>query len=109
MDVIPLLLRPFIVVRISPTRMSLTASNEPMGRQVYDSNNTNFKRPGFVGNAIRDIYNDVKKSYRDAVIGKWGLILTPVKVTLHNPSVVDEVLIVFCIFTQVHHVARTKN
>ena len=49
------------------------------GRQIYDSNNTNFKRPNFVGNAIRDLYNDVKKSYADVLVGKWGLILTPVK------------------------------
>ena len=49
------------------------------GNQIYDSNNTNFKRPNFVGNAIRDLYNDVKKSYADVLVGKWGLILTPVK------------------------------
>ena len=49
------------------------------GRQIYDSNNTNFKRPGFVGNAIRDLYNDVRKGYADVLVGKWGLVLTPVK------------------------------
>jgi len=49
------------------------------GRQIYDSNNTNFKRPNFVGNAVRDLYNDVYKSYADVLVGKWGLILTPIK------------------------------
>ena len=49
------------------------------GRQIFDSNNTNFKRPNFVGNAIRDLYNDVKKSYADVLVGKWGIILTPFK------------------------------
>ena len=49
------------------------------GRQIFDSNNTNFKRPNFVGNAVRDLYNDVKKSYADVLVAKWGLVLTPVK------------------------------
>ena len=49
------------------------------GRTVYDSNNTNFKRPNFVGNAIRDLYNDKYKSYADVLVGKWGIILTPFK------------------------------
>ena len=52
---------------------------EEGGRQIYDSNNTNFKRPNFVGNAIRDLYNDVKKSYADVLVGKWGIVLTPFK------------------------------
>ena len=56
-------------------------------RQIYDSNNTNFKRPNFVGNAIRDLYNDVKKSYADVLVGKWGLILTPVKGLTLNANV----------------------
>ena len=57
------------------------------GRQIYDSNNTNFKRPNFVGNAIRDLYNDVKKSYADVLVGKWGLILTPVKGLTLNANI----------------------
>ena len=57
------------------------------GRQIYDSNNTNFKRPNFVGNAIRDIYNDVKKSYADVLVGKWGLILTPIKGLTLNANI----------------------
>ena len=62
------------------------------GNQIYDSNNTNFKRPNFVGNAVRDLYNDVKKSYADVLVGKWGLILTPVKgLTLSaNLSLTDD-------------------
>ena len=57
------------------------------GRQIFDSNNTNFKRPNFVGNAIRDIYNDVKKSYADVLVGKWGLILTPIKGLTLNANI----------------------
>ena len=57
------------------------------GRQIYDSNNTNFKRPNFVGNAIRDLYNDVKKSYADVLVGKWGLVLTPVKGLTLNANI----------------------
>ena len=57
------------------------------GRQIFDSNNTNFKRPNFVGNAIRDLYNDVKKSYADVLVGKWGIILTPVKGLTLNANV----------------------
>ncbi len=57
------------------------------GRQIFDSNNTNFKRPNFVGNAIRDLYNDVKKSYADVLVGKWGLVLTPVKGLTLNANI----------------------
>lgn len=49
------------------------------GRQIFDSNNTNFTRPSIVGNAVRDLYYDTKKSYADVLVGKWGLILTPFK------------------------------
>ena len=49
------------------------------GRIVYDSNNSNFKRPNFVGNAVRDNqYNDYQ-SYADVLNGKWAAIFTPVK------------------------------
>ena len=57
------------------------------GRQIYDSNNTNFTRPNFVGNAVRDLYYDVKKSYADVLVGKWSLILTPFKGLTLNASV----------------------
>ena len=60
---------------------------QEQGRQIYDSNNTNFKRPNFVGNAIRDLYNDVKKSYADVLVGKRGLILTPIKGLTLNANI----------------------
>ena len=49
------------------------------GRVVYDSNNTNFKRAGFVGNALRDNAYDRYGFNRDMFDGKWALVLTPVK------------------------------
>jgi TonB-linked SusC/RagA family outer membrane protein len=49
------------------------------GRTVYDSNNTNFTRPSFVGNAVRDnAYNDYK-SYADIFFGQWGATITPIE------------------------------
>lgn len=49
------------------------------GRTVYDSNNTNFKRPSIVGNAVRDNeYNDYNV-YADVLNAKWAAIFTPVK------------------------------
>lgn len=57
------------------------------GRQIYDSNNTNFTRPSIVGNAVRDLYYDTKKSYADVLVGKWGLILTPVKGLTLNANI----------------------
>ncbi len=48
------------------------------GMPVYDSNQTNFARPAFVGNAVRDNEVDRKKRYTDAMIGKIGVVLTPV-------------------------------
>jgi len=49
------------------------------GRPIYDSNQTNFKRPGTVGNAVRDNFYDKDNSTRDVFDGKWGIIITPVK------------------------------
>ena len=49
------------------------------GRTVYDANQTNFKRPNFVGNAVRDNEYNVQQNYADVVTGKWGVVLTPVK------------------------------
>ncbi|MGM9763638.1 MAG: SusC/RagA family TonB-linked outer membrane protein [Candidatus Cryptobacteroides sp.] len=49
------------------------------GRTVYDSNQTNFKRPSIVGNAVRDNEVNRKKALTDVISGKWGLVLTPVK------------------------------
>ncbi len=52
---------------------------EDHGYRLYDSNNTNFKRPNFVGNAVRD--NEMNKNHNsaDVITGKAGIILTPVK------------------------------
>ena len=49
------------------------------GMKVYDANQTNFKRPGIVGNAIRDNEVNRRQLYADVLIGKWGVVLTPVK------------------------------
>ena len=49
------------------------------GRTIYDANNTNFKRPGTVGNAIRDNEVNRQQNYADVLTGKWGVVLTPVK------------------------------
>ena len=49
------------------------------GRTVYDTNNTNFKRPSFVGNAVRDNeYNDYN-SFADIYFGQWGIEITPLE------------------------------
>lgn len=52
---------------------------EENGMKVYDSNQTGFIRPSFVGNAVRDNEVNRKRSYTDAVTGKWGVVITPVK------------------------------
>ena len=49
------------------------------GRIVYDSNNTNQKRPSVVGNAVRDNEYDDTQSFADVLTGKFGTILTPLK------------------------------
>ncbi|MBR2857582.1 MAG: SusC/RagA family TonB-linked outer membrane protein, partial [Bacteroidales bacterium] len=49
------------------------------GRIVYDSNQTGFMRPAFVGNAVRDNAVNRKQTYADVVTGKIGVVLTPVK------------------------------
>ena len=49
------------------------------GRVVYDSNQTNFKRPSVVGNAVRDNEYNSKQTYRDIFTGKWSMVLTPVE------------------------------
>ena len=49
------------------------------GRIVYDANQTNFKRPSIVGNAIRDNEVNRQQNYADVLTGKWGVVLTPVK------------------------------
>ena len=47
--------------------------------KVYDSNQTNFIRPAFVGNAVRDNEVNRRKTYTDFITGKWGAVLTPVE------------------------------
>lgn len=47
------------------------------GRTVYDSNQTNFKRPSVVGNAVRDNEVNTRKAYRDVFTGKFSAIFTP--------------------------------
>ena len=58
------------------------ASGEIMmenGMKVYDSNQTNFIRPAFVGNAVRDNEVNRRKTYTDFITGKWGVVLTPIE------------------------------
>lgn len=49
------------------------------GMKVYDSNQTNFVRPAFVGNAVRDNEVNSRQNYTDFISGKWGAVLTPVR------------------------------
>ena len=47
------------------------------GLTQYDYNQTNFKRPGTVGNAVRDNENDVHQNYADVLSAKIGVTLKP--------------------------------
>ena len=49
------------------------------GMKVYDSNQTNFVRPSFVGNAVRDNEVNRRQNYTDFITGKWGVVLTPIE------------------------------
>ena len=49
------------------------------GMPVYDANQTNFGRPGFVGNAVRDNEVDRQQSHRDLLTSKLYATITPVK------------------------------
>lgn len=49
------------------------------GVPVYDANQTNFTRPAFVGNAVRDNAVNNQQSYRDLFSGKAYVNLTPVE------------------------------
>lgn len=49
------------------------------GMKVYDSNQTNFVRPSFVGNAVRDNEVNRRQNHSDFFTGKWGVVLTPVR------------------------------
>ena len=47
------------------------------GMKVYDSNQTNFVRPSFVGNAVRDNEVNRRQNNSDFITGKWGVVITP--------------------------------
>ena len=49
------------------------------GMRVYDSNQTNFIRPNIMGNAVRDNEVNRRQNYTDAVMGKLGMAVTPMK------------------------------
>lgn len=49
------------------------------GMPVYDANQTNFARPGFVGNAVRDNEVNRQQSHRDLFTSKLYATATPVK------------------------------
>lgn len=46
------------------------------GKNVYDANQTNFKRAAVIGNAIRDNEYNSQKSYGDVINGKVGFVAT---------------------------------
>ena len=48
-------------------------------RILYDSNNTNQKRPSIVGNAVRDNENDRTTNIADVFTGKFGAVFNPIK------------------------------
>ena len=49
------------------------------GRTVYDANQTNFRRPSFMGNAVRDNdFNDYEY-FGDIFFGQWGAVITPIE------------------------------
>ena len=49
------------------------------GMKVYDANQTNFVRPSFVGNAVRDNEVNRRQSYSDFISGKLGAVITPMQ------------------------------
>ena len=49
------------------------------GRIQYDANQTNFRRPGTVGNAVRDNEFNRSRTYADVLNANAGITLTPVK------------------------------
>ena len=49
------------------------------GMKVYDANQTNFTRPSFTGNAVRDNEVNRKRNYTDFISGKLGLVATPIE------------------------------
>lgn len=49
------------------------------GYPVFDANQTAFKRPGVVGNAVRDNLINTNRYTKDDFNGKLGIVATPVK------------------------------
>ena len=49
------------------------------GRARYDANNTNFTRPAFTGNAVRDNEYNQFRGYGDIFFGQWGAVVTPIE------------------------------
>lgn len=49
------------------------------GRTVYDANQTGFKRPSFMGNAVRDNMNNDYQYYGDIFFGQWGAVISPIE------------------------------
>ena len=56
-----------------------TIKHDANGLTVYDANQTNFKRPSVVGNAIRDNELNSRQDYRDHYNGKFSAIITPIE------------------------------
>lgn len=56
-----------------------TIKKDENGLTVYDSNQTNQKRPSTVGNAVRDNEVNRSKGYADRFNGKWQAVITPVE------------------------------
>ena len=81
---------------IYPLYVRASGTHEIMydnGMPVYDSNQTNFKRPSIVGNAVRDNEVNRRQTYSDVLTGQWGVTVTPIhgldlsaNVGLHNDN-----------------------
>ena len=81
---------------IYPLYVRASGTHEIMydnGMPVYDSNQTNFKRPSIVGNAVRDNEVNRRQTYSDVLTGQWGVTVTPIRgldlsanVGLHNDN-----------------------
>ena len=56
-----------------------TIKKDENGMTVYDSNQTNQKRPSTVGNAVRDNEVNRAKTYADRFNGKWQAVITPIE------------------------------
>ena len=69
------------IAPIYPLYVRASGTHEIMTNTVgyiFDSNNTNFVRPNFVGNAIRDNLYNSRTTVQDVLNGKFGAVFTPV-------------------------------